>query len=510
MAIVKAQIREGVAAVGDAATGDAMPDAAGSGGRDSFDAESHIGALLDKCRFLGPVALDAELRQRQAWELARLRKAAAEAREQKVTQGVKREFDRRAALPLEQQVKEAKDRDEISERTGKPKRAPRGKPFGKGSDPRRNGQSEGSEGEQGGEGEGEQGGEGGNPQPLPADAEDTSAQDNDLDKHIRKIALQEDAKLAKAINANFAKVAAAITDLQANGGGGKRVIRVEQPDKPVIEVKGHTHKLLPTIVKHILALRATRFSDGRRIRPPNVLMVGPAGCGKTTLAAQIAAALGEPFGMVSCTAGMSEAHIMGRLLPVEAGGTFAYVPTDFVERYENGGVFLLDELDGADSNVSLVFNAALENGRLALTSRADKPIAERHENFVALAAANTFGRGATRMYAGRNELDTATLARFTGAVYELDFDKELEAELCQDKALLTRVWEIRERVATAAIRQHMGTRELLAAMVHRTMGHPIPVAIAAITEHWSDSDRMNAGLPAKGGAAPAGAAKGRR
>lgn len=500
MAIVKAQISEGEAAVVDAATGDAMPDAAGSEGQSSFDAESHIGALLDRCVRLAkghPSALDTELRQRQAWELARLRKAAAAAREQKVAQGVKAEFDRRAALPIEQQMREAKARDEISERTGKPKRAPRGKPFKSGSDSRRQGQSEGGQGE-GEEGEGAQG-EGGKPEPLPADAEDTSASDNDLDKHIRKIALQEDAKLAKAINANFAKVADAITDLRANGGGAKRIIRVEQPNKPVIEVTGHTHKLLAKIVKHILALRSIRFADGKRVRPPNVLMVGPAGCGKTTLAAQIAAALGEPFGMVSCTAGMSEAHIMGRLLPVEAGGTFAYVPTDFVERYENGGVFLLDELDGADSNVSLVFNAALENGRLALTSRPSKPIAERHENFVALAAANTFGRGATRMYAGRNELDTATLARFTGAVYELDFDKELEAELCDDKALLARVWEIRERVATAAIRQHMGTRELLAAMVHRTMGESIPVAIAAVTEHWSDSDRMNAGLPTKSG-----------
>lgn len=64
-----------------------------------------------------------------------------------------------------------------------------------------------------------------------------------------------------------------------------------------------------------------------------MLLIGPAGCGKTTLAQQIADGLGLRFGMISLAAGISESALVGR---------FVYVPASFVDFYENGGLFLLD------------------------------------------------------------------------------------------------------------------------------------------------------------------------
>ena len=96
----------------------------------------------------------------------------------------------------------------------------------------------------------------------------------------------------------------------------------------------------------------------------NLLMVGPAGSGKTTLAKSLAKALDLEFGFISLSAGISETHLFGRTLP-ESDGSWRYRPSRFVEIYEQGGVFLLDELDAADANVMVAINAALANGYLA-------------------------------------------------------------------------------------------------------------------------------------------------
>jgi cobaltochelatase CobS len=141
----------------------------------------------------------------------------------------------------------------------------------------------------------------------------------------------------------------------------------------------------------------------------NVLMVGPAGSGKTTLAKAVATALSLDYGFISLSAGVTETHLLGRLLP-QADGTWAYVPSRFVEVYENGGVFLLDELDAADSNVMVAINAALANGVLA--NPVNGKIHVRHKDTIIIAAANTYGLGGDVMYVGRNQLDAATLDRF--------------------------------------------------------------------------------------------------
>jgi flagellar biosynthesis GTPase FlhF len=68
-----------------------------------------------------------------------------------------------------------------------------------------------------------------------------------------------------------------------------------------------------------------------------VFLAGPSGTGKTTLCADVAEAMGLPFSFISCTIGMSEAALLGRM---DAHG--AYIESDFVRIYENGGLYLFD------------------------------------------------------------------------------------------------------------------------------------------------------------------------
>ena len=218
--------------------------------------------------------------------------------------------------------------------------------------------------------------------------------------------------------------------------GAIQRFEVKLPDQAVRPIAGKPHAKFA---------RALRLAVARR----NILLVGPAGSGKTHLAAQVAEALGLPFACISCTAGMSEGQLLGRLVPTGEGGKFEYLRSDLVKCHEEGGVFLFDEIDAADSNTLLVINAALANGHMALLNRPDKPTAVKHPDFVCIAAANTFGTGADRHYVGRNQLDESTLDRFRIGQIELDYDTDIEAALCPDETLRSRLPALRARSARA-------------------------------------------------------------
>lgn len=85
-------------------------------------------------------------------------------------------------------------------------------------------------------------------------------------------------------------------------------IVVKVADRPPVKLNGKHHEKFA----EILDLAAQRMG---------ILMVGPAGCGKSHLAEQIAKALGLRFGSISCSAGMSEGQITGSSPPATVGSS---------------------------------------------------------------------------------------------------------------------------------------------------------------------------------------------
>lgn len=148
----------------------------------------------------------------------------------------------------------------------------------------------------------------------------------------------------------------------------------------------------------------------------NVMLVGPAGSGKTTAAAKVAEALGLPF--YGTGAINSEYKLTGF---IDAQGRI--VSTAFRKAFEFGGVFLFDEYDGSLPGATLPFNAALANDWMDFPDGCVK----RHPDFRVIAGANTFGTGADRQYVGRNQLDAASLDRF--AMLDWPYDEALESAI---------------------------------------------------------------------------------
>jgi hypothetical protein len=132
----------------------------------------------------------------------------------------------------------------------------------------------------------------------------------------------------------------------------------------------------------------------------NLMLVGPAGCGKSTIARMAAEVVQRPFYFTSFSRDTPPWELTGRAMPGH-DGEWTYQPSEFVKAYSTGGVWLGDEFDAADANTLLVLNAALANGHMVIPGH---ETVSRHRDFVAIAAANTHGSG-SRVYVGREEVD---------------------------------------------------------------------------------------------------------
>lgn len=174
----------------------------------------------------------------------------------------------------------------------------------------------------------------------------------------------------------------------------------------------------------------------------NVYMVGPAGSGKTRAAREVAKALKLDFFAESVSQQTPVHKLMGY-----KDATGNYQTTSFRKAFENGGIFLLDEMDNGNPNVLAAFNAAVAAEAGETVSFPDGMIA-KHEDFVCVAAANTFGRGGDREYVGRNPLDAATLDRFV--IIEWDYDEALEMAICEKQGLDTKWVEHVQKCRRAA------------------------------------------------------------
>ncbi len=152
-----------------------------------------------------------------------------------------------------------------------------------------------------------------------------------------------------------------------------------------------------------------------QLRIPQLLS-GPAGTGKTHAGHAAADALGLPFYCKSVGAQTTEVSLMGYM-----DATGQYRGTSFRKAYEQGGVFVLDEIDAGSPAVLIVLNSALANGSCSFPDG----MIQRHADFVFIGTANTLGQGATREYVGRNPIDMATLDRFAYLDWAIDLDLEL-------------------------------------------------------------------------------------
>lgn len=261
---------------------------------------------------------------------------------------------------------------------------------------------------------------------------------------------------------------AKITELNEILGTGAKLTVTTDTTKAT--VKGLKHKQLKDLILMI----------GQRMP---VLMVGMAGTGKTHAAAQTAEALKLPFYSMSVGAQTSKSDIIGYM---HAGG--GYVATLFRKAYETGGVFLMDEIDAGNANVLIQINSALSNEYCAFPDA----MVQKHADFAFIATANTYGNGANRQYVGRNQLDAATLDRFTVLGWEIDnaLEKALVKNYANGERWHKTLLELRKYVDKQTMRVLVTPRATLRGTLLLESGFPFEQVVDMAVLHAFPSDKQ--------------------
>ena len=191
--------------------------------------------------------------------------------------------------------------------------------------------------------------------------------------------------------------------------------------------------------KFPLVLEYTRLKQ-------NPLLEGVSGSGKTTVAEQVAEEMKLSFNLLGMTNMTSVGDILG-FKSVDG----RYIPTVFRESFENGGVFLLDEVDAADPNTLLCLNT-MANGYVAFP---DKRVM-MHKDFHLILTANPVHEGS--LYTGRNTLDFSSKNRWK--TISMPTDHALEERLTS-KLTATITKAVRKCFKDNAISQTITMRDAI-------------------------------------------------
>ena len=275
------------------------------------------------------------------------------------------------------------------------------------------------------------------------------------------------AEAAEKVKTEAVEAAIAAAETAAREVADKhRVVRyeVKTGDKVRTLPDGHRHE----VFGDILACLSARV---------NVYLVGGAGSGKTTVASQAAEALGIPF---YSTGAVGMAYQLQGFINAEG----KYMETDLYRAYTGGGVFLFDEIDGSSAQALLAFNAIAANELAAFPCGTVK----RHDDFVIIAAANTYGNGADAVHVGRSQLDAATLDRF--AFIEMPYDEDMERAISPLEEWTRYVQTFRAKVAEHKMRHIVSPRASIAGGKLLAQGMSAKrVADLVLFKSMTDADR---------------------
>lgn len=206
-------------------------------------------------------------------------------------------------------------------------------------------------------------------------------------------------------------------------------------DGRVREIKGAIHEEFETALNFVT-------------RDIPIFLTGAAGTGKNVLCKQIAEALDLEFYFSNAVS--QEYKLTGF---IDANGTFH--DTQFYKAFNQGGLFMLDEIDASIPEVLVILNAAIANRYFDFpTGRV-----EAHKDFRLIAAGNTFGTGADMEYSGRYQLDASSLDRF--AILEIGYSENIEKAVTNNnQQLIDFAHEFRKACDNAGIKHIFSYRSM--------------------------------------------------
>lgn len=256
----------------------------------------------------------------------------------------------------------------------------------------------------------------------------------------------------------------ALIDKKINALKDAHTTRIQINEAPAVKIDGVKHQCFDDVL-----MWCTN-------RTP-VYLFGPSGTGKSYLCEQVAKALGLEFYTDACL--QQKFELVGF---IDAGGK--YQETPFYKAFTEGGVYLLDEIDGTAPDVLVAINQV----RSRMCNFPGKGLVKAHKDFVFIAAGNTVGRGKTEAYNGRYQLDASTLDGF--AFIGVDYDRKIELALTgNNKELVDFAHALRKAIKTQELTYTFSPRALKRFVIAEGANmDPVKVMKQSLCAGWAKED----------------------
>jgi len=184
----------------------------------------------------------------------------------------------------------------------------------------------------------------------------------------------------------------------------------------------------------------------------NVLIEGPTGTGKTSLAMAFAAKHNMPFYSISSNAASDPSQFLGRHVPDE-NGNFPWQDGPATDIVRHGGVLLLNEIGFMPDRIkSALFGLLDKRRKIELVDHKGEVITAG-DNVLIIADNNPD-------YEGVRPLNKAFRNRFAVQMF-FDYDPNIESKLVQSKQLLELAKKMREQITAGLFETPVSTNMLM-------------------------------------------------
>ncbi len=228
----------------------------------------------------------------------------------------------------------------------------------------------------------------------------------------------------------------------------------------------------------------------------NILLLGPRGTGKSSLANEAAKRLNRTYCYVPCHTGATTEALIGQWIPNPKGNGYVWMDGVLTRAVRVGKVCLLDEINSLKPEVAFAIHGLLDHRReLVLTDKpddnGDPEVVVAHKNFGLMAAGNPF-------YEGVRVMNEAFRDRFAVQLH-LGYYPELDIAVLRDNAAASTldpkqavaleqfIIKVRTSVKNKAINSDVSTRAFLD-LAENMAVHTFQTAKTMFLTRFNDDD----------------------